>query len=299
MPYTNALSALLVLLVAGAQGGPALGSAPHGPAVYFQAHRGGLREVPENTLAAYTYAWQLGGMPEIDMRTTKDGVIVCLHDDSLARTTDADDAIKDLPVAQLTYEQVRSCDSGVKFGPVFKGERVPALREVYAAMQGHPERQVYLDFKDADLEQLADLIDAFDVENQIIFSHNNQDNCIRLRDLLGSIRTMLWIGGEPEEIKATFERVARTGFEGLDQVQLHLHDEGPPGRIEYAIDADFLRGALAKTAAAGVDLEVLPFAFDAPSLRALLDLGIRWYATDEPRRFTQCVRQWRDAVPSG
>lgn len=293
------MSVSLALLVAGAQGCAALGVARRGPAVHFQAHRGGLREVPENTLAGYRYAWELGGIPEIDIRTTKDGVIVCLHDDFLARTTDADDAVKDVPVAELTFEEVRRWDSGVKFDPRFKGERVPALREVYAAMQGHPKRQVYLDLKDADLEQLADLIDAFGVEKQIIFSHNNQENCIRLRDLLGSIRTMLWIGGKPEEIKAAFERAARTGFEGLDQVQVHLHDEGPPGRIEYAIEADFLRGVLAKTAAAGVDLEVLPFAFDAPSLGALLDLGIRWYATDEPKRFTECVRQWRDAAPSG
>ena len=90
-------------------------------AVHFQAHRGGLREVPENTLAAFRYAWGLGGIPEVDICTTKDGVIICLHDATLARTTDAPDAVKDVPVEELTFEEVRKWDAGSWFDPQFKG----------------------------------------------------------------------------------------------------------------------------------------------------------------------------------
>ncbi len=103
---------------------------------------------------------------------------------------------------------------------------------------------------------------------------------------------MLWIGGSPDAIKGGFERAAQSGFEGLDQVQLHLAADGD-GPIVYAIGPDYLRYALAKTTEAGVDLEVLPFRLDETSVAGLLDLGIRWFATDEPRRFADAVSRWR------
>jgi hypothetical protein len=60
----------------------------------------------------------------------------------------------------------------------------------------------------------------------------------------------------------------------------------------YDLDETFLRYALSAAERAGIDFEVLPFQFDETSLRKLLDLGIRWYATDEPLRFSQIVERW-------
>ena len=49
--------------------------------VFFQAHRGGGNEMPENTLAAFKRAFEIpGAVPEVDLRTTQDGVIACMHD---------------------------------------------------------------------------------------------------------------------------------------------------------------------------------------------------------------------------
>ncbi len=268
-------------------------------AVHFQAHRGGLREVPENTMAAFRYAWDLGGIPEVDICTTKDGEIICLHDSTLARTTNAPDAIKDLPVEELTLAEIRKWDCGTWFDPRFRGERVPELREVFAEMRGHASRQVYLDFKKLDLAQLADLIAEYGAAKQIIFCHNTHQNCITLQGLAPDVRTMLWIGGKPDEIKAKFERARATGFKGLNQVQLHLKKPKPgerPGFLGYSLDPSFVTLALEQTNAAGIDLEVLPFEFDAVSIAGLLELGIRWYATDEPKRFMDCVAAWRNRV---
>jgi len=55
------------------------------------------------------------------------------------------------------------------------------------------------------------------------------------------------------------------------------------------LDNEFLRAAIEKTRAAGVDLQVRPFAFDAKSLQSLTELGLRWFVTDEPRRFADCL----------
>jgi glycerophosphoryl diester phosphodiesterase len=40
-------------------------------------------------------------------------------------------------------------------------------------------------------------------------------------------------------------------------------------------------------------LEVLPYKFDKKNLFRLLDMGIRWFAVDEPKRFIACVEEWR------
>ena len=45
--------------------------------IFWQAHRGaGTTDAPDNTMAAFRYTWSLGGIPEADIHTTKDGVAV-------------------------------------------------------------------------------------------------------------------------------------------------------------------------------------------------------------------------------
>ncbi|MFD0960504.1 iron-containing alcohol dehydrogenase [Paenibacillus chungangensis] len=264
--------------------------------VYWQAHRGGgAYEAPDNTMGANEYAWRLGGIPEADVRTTKDGVIVCLHDATLARTTTAPEEIGNVPVSELAFQEVTTWDAGVKFDPEFAGERVPALEEVFQAMQGRPERLVYLDLKEVNLHQLGELIDRYKVNRQVIFTHYVQSNCAEMKAIADDVRCMLWIGGNAEQIKATFQAALESGFEGLDQVQLHLNDGHDSDMWPYELESEFLKEALAVTAAAGIDLEVLPFRFDQRSMSELLDIGITWYATDEPARFVECVKAWAEA----
>ncbi|PYI56242.1 iron-containing alcohol dehydrogenase [Paenibacillus flagellatus] len=271
--------------------------------VYWQAHRGGgAYEAPDNTMAANVHAWTLGGIPEADIRTTRDGVIVCLHDETLARTTDAPDGVKDVPVSELDFAEVRRWDAGTPFDSRFAGERIPSLEEVFEELRGRPERQFYLDLKQVDLDKLGELIDRYGVNRQIIFTHNRQANCKRMKQIAQDVRSMLWIGGSAERILETFREARESGFDGLDQVQLHLNSpqtidwDGRNGdEWPYAIEPERLREALAAASEAGVDLEVLPFAFDERSIGDLLDLGIRWFATDEPTRFVESVRAWRGA----
>ncbi len=260
--------------------------------VYFQAHRGGLREVPEHTLETYRYAWNLGGLPEADIYTTRDDVIICIHDQTLARTTNAPDSIKNKDVSELTFAQIRQMDAGIYFGLQFAGQKVPALAEVFEELKAHPEWQLYLDLKKVDLEKLGALIEGYGVGRQIIFAHNLQENLVRFSQIAPEVRTMLWIGGTPEEIQGKFQAALDSGFEGLNQVQLHLHNKSSEQGIEYLLDESFLKDALEQTRKAGIDLEVLPFEFDDTSLHRLLDLGIRWYATDYPQRFRDSVNRW-------
>ena len=105
---------------------------------------------------------------------------------------------------------------------------------------------------------------------------------------------MIWIGGSPGDIKRRFAQVVNSGFAGVDQIQLHLHDEKRNSPFRYQLTKDFLDQALQKTRDADVDLEVFPFKFDKSSLHQLLDIGIRWFATDEPRKFKETLSEWQD-----
>jgi glycerophosphoryl diester phosphodiesterase len=91
------------------------------------AHRGESTHAPEQTLAAYRRAVELGAeMIEADVRRTRDRRLVMLHDADVARTTDGSG-----PVAALTLEEVRRLDAGGWFAPEFAGERVPTLDELF------------------------------------------------------------------------------------------------------------------------------------------------------------------------
>jgi glycerophosphoryl diester phosphodiesterase len=96
------------------------------PRLSLQAHRGAAGLAPENTLAAFRTAIELGvDAAELDLQATKDGVVVVIHDDTVDRTTDGRGRIGD-----LTLAEIKRLDAGVKFGAAFQGERVPTLREL-------------------------------------------------------------------------------------------------------------------------------------------------------------------------
>lgn len=265
--------------------------------VYWQAHRGGgASERPDNTMSANRYAWELGGIPEADIRTTRDGVIVCLHDETPARTTTAAEDLKDRPISDFTFMETRQWDAGVKFNEVYKGERIPSLEEAFKEMKGFPERLMYLDLKDVRLTELGRLIDQYEVNSQVIFTHHVQDNCRQMKEIALGVRSMLWIGGSAGQIVEKFHAAAASGFQGLDQVQLHLKSTRGSERWRYDLDSAFLSEALSLTGQYGIDLELFPFTFDAASLHQLLDLGIHWYATDEPALFLEGLHSWERNV---
>ena len=255
--------------------------------IHFQAHRGGLLEVPENTLAAFHHAWSLGGVPEVDIRTTGDGFIICLHDGTLKRTTDATEHA-DTPVEQLTLAEIQAHDAGSWFDAKFAGERVPELRSVLELLRDHKDYEVYLDFKAVDLRKLAALIAEYGIAKQIIFAHNTAESCREIKAAVPGLRAGVWIGGTADEIDAKFQRLAQDQFAGLDLVQLHLNP-ATSGDWPYALSKAQIFQALALTGRAGIPLEVLPFQFTCDNLRELIDMDVRWYATDEPKRFKECL----------
>lgn len=101
------------------------------------AHRGGARLAPENTLEAFeqgVVAWG-ADMLEMDVRLTRDGHVVVIHDANVDRTTNGSG-----PVVEHTLEDIRGLDAGYRFqdlsgGHSYRGRgvRVPTLDEVLGA----------------------------------------------------------------------------------------------------------------------------------------------------------------------
>jgi glycerophosphoryl diester phosphodiesterase len=105
------------------------------------AHRGASKDAPENTLGAFNLAWAQGADAiECDIRLSRDGRIVVMHDQSTLRTTGID-----LVVPRHTAEELRSLDAGKWKSPTFTGEKIPFLEEVLKTVP--PGKKLFIEIK--------------------------------------------------------------------------------------------------------------------------------------------------------
>lgn len=128
------------------------------------AHRGVPSLAPENTMASYKLAYELGAdVIETDVQLTKDGEIIIMHDTTVDRTTNGKGAVK-----ELTLDQIRQLDAGSKFSAAFKGEKVPTLREFLQEFKGK-DVVLLIETKAKGLEQkLVDEIEEEGMTHQVL-----------------------------------------------------------------------------------------------------------------------------------
>ena len=125
-------------------------------------HRGGRALAPENTLAALRNAIRLGAdYVEIDVRATKDGHLVIMHDGKVDRTTNGVGAVK-----ELDFAAIRALDAGSKFDPKYASERVPTFDEVLDLC--HNKINIYVDHKEAPTAQVFEAIRKHGMEKHVV-----------------------------------------------------------------------------------------------------------------------------------
>jgi glycerophosphoryl diester phosphodiesterase len=115
------------------------------------AHRGASAYAPEHTLESYQLALKQGAdFVEQDLQITRDGVLVCLHDLTLERTTNVKDVFatrfreelvvgsprRRWYVSDFTLPEIKQLDAGSWFNPKFKGARVPTFQEAIDLVRG-------------------------------------------------------------------------------------------------------------------------------------------------------------------
>lgn len=145
------------------------------------AHRGESRHAPENTIPAIMLAIENeADYVEIDVRLTKDGQVILMHDADTKRTTD-----KKLIVKDSTYDELLTLDAGSWFAPEYAGTRIPTLEEVIELCKG--KIMLNIELKPADnsgnLETaVAKLITDNDMENQCIITSFNQRSIMTIKN---------------------------------------------------------------------------------------------------------------------
>lgn len=159
------LTSLLSLLLVIAQSqSPALARQPNHGGVYVVAHRGVHEGIPENTLAAYRRAIELGAdFVEIDVRETKDGHLVSIHNSTVdAYTKDATGAVN-----EFTLEELKALDIGSRVGPEWTDERIPTFEEILEVCQW--KIGIYLDLKQASVDKILELARRFEMTRDIVW----------------------------------------------------------------------------------------------------------------------------------
>ena len=131
------------------------------------AHRGLLHHAPENTLANFRACLELRLGFEFDVQRTQDGQLVCIHDDTVDRTTNGTGS-----VSEMTLDQIRQLDAGGWFDPKFAGERVPTIDDVLQliAEYGHLNILVAVDLKAENVEQdVVRLAEEYETLDRLLF----------------------------------------------------------------------------------------------------------------------------------
>lgn len=96
------------------------------------AHRGASAAAPENTLAAIQAALKIGvDRIEVDVATTKDGTVVCLHDKDIDRTCQQSGDIR-----EFTMDDLKTIRANVGFENAFPLEGIPTLNSVFETIDG-------------------------------------------------------------------------------------------------------------------------------------------------------------------
>ena len=131
------------------------------------AHRGASAYAPEHTLAAYRLALEQGAdYVEQDLAVTKDGVLVCIHDLTLDRTTNVEEVFPDRfseekssgnPVRRwlvndFTLAEIKQLDAGSWFNAKFAGARIPTFQEAIDVVKGNAG--LYPELKDPEFYRM-------------------------------------------------------------------------------------------------------------------------------------------------
>ncbi|WP_366246945.1 glycerophosphodiester phosphodiesterase family protein [Devosia sp. 67-54] len=155
-------------------------------------HRGHSAGAPENTMAAFRLARELGGTGvtcETDLSMTSDGEFVLIHDETVDRTTNWHGLVRN-----MTYAEIAALDAGSWFDAKFAGERIPRLRDalLYARDAGiiyQLELKIY-DQNDVIFPKLRALIDELDCADLLQFSSFDFVQLRAVKNLIPEVPTV-------------------------------------------------------------------------------------------------------------
>lgn len=174
------------------------------PAVGVATHRGANEFAPENTLAAMKIAltFQVDYI-EIDIRQTKDGKSVILHDGNLDRTTNGKG-----PLNSMNFSEARALSAGFWFNPYFAAEKIPTLEEACQLLAEHNKKNkhktwFYVDCKNINVKSLIENLSKYNLLDESVF-YVNEKQIAQIRELAPKARMLPGLGS-PKDLDSLIE----------------------------------------------------------------------------------------------
>ena len=217
--------------------------------VLVTGHRGAAGLEPENTLRAVRRAMELGvDQVEIDVRLTRDGHLVVIHDEKVDRTTNGHGR-----VSEFTLEEIKKLDAG-------KGESIPTLKEVLELVKGRIRVQIELKERGIE-EKVVRLVEAEGMVSDVTVTSFFHEAVKRVKEVNRNIETgVLFVCSPIKGWQLAIDALADALHPNVEYVT--------PGMIEEA----HRRGLKVKV----WNTE------DADEIRRLIDMGVDAIGSDRP-----------------
>ncbi|WP_342243744.1 glycerophosphodiester phosphodiesterase [Pseudomonas sp. OTU5201] len=247
------------------------------------AHRGGRGLWPENTLFAFERAAALKvDMLEMDLRRTRDGELVVLHDAHVDRTTNGDGK-----VAELSLADVQALDAGYRWSAdggeshPYRGQgiRIPTFAEVLERFPEHPK---VVEIKVPDIgmeEQLCALLDKHEQREQVLVGSFYERSLSRFREVCPGVATSA--GPTSVRLLVALNWIGLGSLVSPSYQALQIPERS--GGLQVASDR-LMRTALQR----GLAVQMWTIN-EQPAMRHLLDMGANGLITDYPDRALQLL----------
>ncbi len=237
-------------------------------------HRGAREIAPENTLASFRAAKELGADGiELDVMLSADGVPVVIHDSTVDRTTNGHGRVSEMTLAQL-----QALDAGGYKGPPFAGEPIPTLEAVLDACSSlriNIELKSHTTRNDGLEAAVAALVRARQLGPNIVISSFNPLSLWRMRRIAPDLRRALLYSSD---LPIYLRRAWSAPLLGLDAVHPHFS----------LVNEAYMRWARQK----GYHVNVWTVN-DPAEMARLLDLGVDALITDRPEVAREMVDVYR------
>lgn len=227
------------------------------------AHRGFSGHYPENTLRAFQEALKLKvDAVELDVRRTQDSALVVIHDETVDRTTNGSGY-----VSELTWDEIKSLDAGIKKDKNFAGEHIPTLDDTLELVNG--QTMLIVEIKEPDtVAQIVDSIKRHNAHDWVNLVSFHAEAIASAKELAPQISRTLIGGADIGLSDKAFRDFVHTAFSNsANSITVH-YSTLTESRVRYCHERFLTVGT---------------WTVDKGDLaNKLVSIGVDWIATNYP-----------------
>lgn len=240
------------------------------------AHRGASQYAPENTMAAFKLAHEMGAdMIELDVLLSKEGVPVVIHDMDLKMSTDGRGRVQ-----ELTVRELKELDAGSWFSSQFKGEKIPLLEEVIAWAKNRISLNIEIKpevaaskFKGSAVEKVIQLIQKYEIDNYVLISSFDYQTVHHVKSEAPHISAALLFNHKIDSERALVPLLNRYQADGLNVAYSQLNRQW-------------------LNEASNLDIPIWVYTVNSKyRMRKLIRRGVTGIFSDRPDRLKEIVRK--------